>query len=119
MKISKPEQVPTHPAKGALFENLMTAEYVKRMYHKDQIEDIAFWRDLDGHEVDLTINNGEESTIVEFKATYTIMSDLLKGFSHFENYTRLSTDRQILVYAGHEYQQRSNAEVLPWSDFAK
>jgi predicted AAA+ superfamily ATPase len=119
MKISKPDQVLTHPAKGALFENMMMAEYVKRMHHKDQIEDIAFWRDLDGHEVDLTINNGEKSNLVEFKATYTIMSDLFKGFAHFEHYTGITTDEKILVYAGHEYQQRTNAQVMPWSDFGK
>lgn len=43
-----------HPFKGSLFENMMIAEYVKRMYHQNQVVDLWFWRDSAGHEVEFT-----------------------------------------------------------------
>ena len=52
LKIKDADQILTHPIKGSLFENMMMAEYVKRMHHKNEVEDIWFWRDSAGHEVD-------------------------------------------------------------------
>ncbi len=40
LKISHANQLITNPIKGALFENMMIAEHVKRMYHKNEIQDI-------------------------------------------------------------------------------
>jgi len=58
LKISTIEQIQTHSIKGNLFENMMIAEYVKRMHHTNNLKDIWFWRDSAGHEVDLLIDEG-------------------------------------------------------------
>ena len=36
---------------------MMIAEYVKRMHHCNQLNDIWFWRDVTGNEVDLNYKN--------------------------------------------------------------
>jgi predicted AAA+ superfamily ATPase len=119
LKLNNPDQLLLHPFKGSLFENMMVAEYVKRMYHTDQVEDVWYWRDSGGHEVDLIVQHGDVLEIVEFKATETIMPDLFKGLTYFETITKKINLKKTLVYAGNELQQRSVAEVLPWKDFGK
>lgn len=119
LKINNPEQIQTHHFKGSLFENMMIAEYVKRMYHKNEAQDIWFWRDAAGHEVDLVVQNGFRLCLTEFKSTQTIMSDLFKGLYYFENLTKSEGLHKTLVYAGDENQQRTNVDVLTWSDFGK
>jgi uncharacterized protein len=119
LKISDPDQIVNHPFKGSLFENMMIAEYVKRMYHKNSLQDIWFWRDSAGHEVDLVVQEGLTINLFEIKATQTIMSDLFKGLQYFEKNSKRENLTKSLVYAGTDYQERTMANVLPWSAFGK
>lgn len=115
LKINNADQLLTHPVKGSLFENMMIAEYVKRMYHKNKIQDVWFWRDSEGHEVDMIIQEGQKLNLIEFKATQTILPDLFKGLAYFE---KLS-DREhtkTLVYGGDDNQERSQGTVVSWKD---
>jgi uncharacterized protein len=117
LKISSADQLLTHPVKGSLFENMMIAEYIKRMYNKNKIRDVWFWRDAEGHEVDMIIQEGSKLNLIEFKATQTIMPDLFKGLAYFE---KLS-DREItktLVYGGDDNQERSQGRIVSWKDAA-
>ena len=74
-----------HPVKGNLFENMMISEYVKKMYHNNTPNDIWFWRDAAGNEIDLLIQGPQKLDLVEFKATQTITPDLFKGLNYFES----------------------------------
>ncbi|HQN93584.1 MAG TPA: DUF4143 domain-containing protein, partial [Prolixibacteraceae bacterium] len=84
LKINNAEQLLTHPIKGNLFENLMISELVKQMYHANNTQDIYFWRDSAGHEVDLLIDMGSTIKIVEMKAGITIMPEMFKTLEWFE-----------------------------------
>ena len=119
LKIVNAEQWLSQSIKGALFENMMITEYVKRMYHRDDIQDIWFWRDSAGHEVDLLIGKHLSLDLIEFKATHTIMSDLFKGLTFFEVASGKNNLSKTLVYAGTESQKRSTVDVIPWIDFGK
>jgi predicted AAA+ superfamily ATPase len=119
LKISNADQILTHPFKGSLFENMMISEYVKRMYHKNTVQDIWFWRDSAGHEVDLIVQEGLTYNLIEFKSTQTVMPDLFKGFQHFEQHSKKENLTKTLVYAGADFQKRTVADVLPWMDFGK
>lgn len=119
LKIIHPDQMMTHPFKGSLFENMMIAEYVKRMYHLNNIKDIWFWRDSAGHEVDLLIQDYLSLNLIEFKATMTIIPDLFKGLNYFETISVNKNINKTLVYSGKEHQSRSTAKVVPWFDFGE
>lgn len=118
-KISTSEQILTHPVKGNLFENMMIAEYVKRIHHKNNFQDAWFWRDSAGHEVDLIIQDGQHLNIVEIKAGQTIMSDMFKSLTWWENLSRRKNLSKTLVYGGKESQHRSLGDVLPWKEFGR
>ncbi len=119
LKIANAEQLLLQSIKGALFENMMISEYVKRMYHRNDIQDIWFWRDSAGHEVDLLVGGNLNLDLIEFKATHTIMNDLFKGLTFFEVASEKNNLSKTLVYAGLEYQRRSTVDVMPWIDFGK
>lgn len=117
LKLKSADVISTHPFKGSLFENMMIAEYVKRMYHKGWLQDIWFWRDAAGHEVDLLVQDGVKMSLVEFKATHTIMPDLFKGLIFLEKIANDSHLTKTLVYPGTESQKRTSANVMPWFNF--
>ncbi len=119
LKINNPSQILSHPYKGSLFENMMIAEFVKRMYHKNIPQDLWFWRDSAGHEIDLILQEGLTLDLVEFKATQTIMFELFKGLEYFSEHAKKYTLQKTLVYTGSEFQERAAGNVLPWMDFAK
>lgn len=117
LRISAESQINNQKIKGALFENMVIAEYMKKKYHKNERQiDLWFWRDSEGNEVDLLIEKPQEIEIVEIKATQTIMPNLFKGLNY---YAALETNNKLtktLVYGGTERQMRSVAQVLPWSE---
>ena len=119
LKINNVEQLVTHPVKGNLFENMMIAEYVKRINHKNNFQDVWFWRDSAGHEVDLIIQDGQQLNIAEIKAGQTVFSDMFNGLIWWENLSGRKDLHKTLVYGGNEQQKRSLGEVIPWKEFGK
>lgn len=119
LKLDNVEQIQLSDFKGALFENMMIAEYVKRMNHCNQLNDIWFWRDVSGNEVDLIIQAGQTQEAVEFKATQTIMPNLFKGLNHYEQISEKTNLNKYLVYGGKESQKRTAATIVSWRSFGE
>lgn len=117
LKINNKEQLQTHSLKGILFENMMISEYVKQMYHQNNLKDLWFWRDSAGHEVDFMIEDDNGFQIVEFKASMTVLSDMFKGLDYFEELSGWDNLSKSLVYGGNEAQNRTKAKVIPWKEF--
>lgn len=117
LKISDPGQLQMHSMKGNLFENMMIAEYIKQMYHRNHLQDIYFWRDSAGNEVDLLIENENGFQLVEFKASMTVMPDMFKSMLLLETISKKENLNKLLVYGGNQTQKRSYGHVTPWNDF--
>jgi hypothetical protein len=84
------------------------------MYHANNPQDIYFWRDSAGHEVDLLIDLGTKIKVVEIKAGLTIMPEMFKSLEWFENTSQLPNLSKYLVYGGNQAQCRSAGAVVPW-----
>lgn len=119
LKISSTEQLLTHPVKGNLFENMMVAEYLKRINHENRFEDIWFWRDSAGHEIDLLIQDGQVTRLAEMKAGLTVMPDMFETLAWWEKISEQQNLVKMLVYGGNENQSRSAGTVVSWRDFGK
>lgn len=117
LKITKREQLLTHPVKGALFENMMISEFYKQMYHQYQNQSPWFWRDNHGNEVDLLLDKGLSLDVFEIKASETLLTENFKGLSKFEGISDLPIDSKGLIYAGKSNQNRLQGKVISWSDF--
>jgi predicted AAA+ superfamily ATPase len=116
LKIKHPEQIHTHSLKGNLFENMMIAEYVKRINHGNELKDLWFWRDSSGHEIDLMIQDGENLDLLEFKAGQTIMPEMFKELNYFEKLSGIKKITKAIVYGGNNSHNRSDGKVLSWRD---
>jgi hypothetical protein len=119
LKIKDAQQILTHPYKGILFENMMVAEYVKQMHHRNDLKDIWFWRDAAGHEVDLLVQESMSMEIIEIKSTQTIMSNLFKGLEYFAQHGNYPALVKKMIYAGDVSQKRTVADVVSWLEFGK
>ena len=99
-----------HFAKGAIFENLVILEVMKKHYNQGRRPQLYYWRDSNQNEADLLIQDGMKLHAVEIKSGKTINSDFFKGLTYFK---KMAPDTQLhLVYGGNEYQKRSEATVL-------
>lgn len=117
LKISKTESLLTNPIKGALFENMMIAEYVKQMHHQNNTQDLWFWRDAARNEIDLMVDKGDQMDIIEFKASQTIKTQMFDGLAKFEEISQIKNLNKSLVYGGNTSQKRSAGNLVSWSEF--
>lgn len=102
--------------KGALFENMIITEYVKQNYHNNLFHDFYYWRDSNGHEVDLLVSNDTAYDAIEIKSTKTILPKQFAGLDFLANIGGDAIRRKILVYGGDNSQKRTHYQVWAWSD---
>ncbi len=114
--IQKPSQLTTHPLKGNLFENFIISEMIKNRFNKNEPDNLYFWRDNTGNEIDVLIDEGGQLYPVEIKSGKTITPDYFKGITFWNKLTGLQ--QGSVIYAGDELQKRSgNIQILPWNKF--
>jgi predicted AAA+ superfamily ATPase len=114
--IKSTEQLATHAAKGALFENLIVSELLKERLNAGADDNLYFWRDKTGHEIDLLADEVGNLQIFELKSAETISSDFFSGLDYFSK-VHTGVQQRILVYGGKQAQNRSNGiRVTPWNE---
>lgn len=108
-----------HPLKGNLFENMVIIEALKYRYNRGKRNNLYFWRDAKGNEVDLLIESGPDIIPVEIKAGATISGDYFKGLHTFASRLPTPPRKSALIYGGSERQRRSDITVWPASNVAE
>jgi len=104
--------------KGNIFENMILSEYQKRNHHLYLHEDIHFWQDSNGLEVDLLTKKSDGFNVYEIKATKTITSSLFKNMDRFEEISSPASITKTLVYGGEENEKRSKYTIISWKNIA-
>ncbi len=99
---------------GSLFENLIIADMFKRNYHQYQLKDYWFWRDSNGHEIDLLIKRRGRFDIFEIKSTQTVLPQLTKGLEYFNKISDGLVKSKTLIYGGNDNQDRTNFMLRNW-----
>jgi len=108
-----------HPLRGNLFENLVVIEALKYRYNRGRRNNLHFWRDAKGSEVDLVIEAGSDVVPVEIKSGATISEDFFKGLRSFSARLPAPPAACALVYGGTERHQRSDVSVWRAGDVAE
>lgn len=108
----------TGPMRGPLFETLVVSEFVKRRRNGLRAEELHFWRDAAGNEVDLLVTRGEEVlAAVECKSGRTVAED---WFGPLERFAKLAGGtRRLIVYGGDIDQPRGDAPVYGWRSLGR
>jgi hypothetical protein len=114
--VDSPGQLATHPMRGALFENWVISELMKGRGARGQEDNLFFWRDHIGHEVDVLADHGTTLQPVEIKSGSTIAPDWFDGLSRWMTLAGRAGRQPTLVYGGDHRQDRGAARVVPWKD---
>lgn len=103
-----------HPFRGALFENLIVLDFLKKSFNSGKQNNLYFWRDNNGNEIDLLIKKGNRPYPVEIKSGQTINDEYFKGIRYWHKLT--GVEGGYLVYAGDIEQKRSHSiRVVPFN----
>lgn len=112
--IRDPEHLSIHSARGALFENFVLSELLKRRYNAGLPSNLYFWRNNVGDEIDVVIEQGEKLQPLEIKSGQTFTPDFLTGLKKWAKYAGETSMPPHLVYGGEENMVRSGIQVHSW-----
>ncbi len=99
--------------KGSLVENFILMELVKQMKNKGASEDIYYWRDNKGVEVDILIDYGNKLLPIEIKSAQTFNKDFLVNIKKFNSYSNV--DIGWVIYDGIlEFEAENGILVKNW-----
>ena len=68
-----------HANRGHIFESWAVSELLKGRMNRGLKENIFFWRDNVGHEIDCIVDQGDKLIPLEIKAGKTVTKDFFKG----------------------------------------
>lgn len=114
--IRSPEQLRSHPLRGAIFETWVASEILKQRVHRGEPAGLFYYRDHHGAETDLVVTSGKDVVLVEAKSGATASADMLDVVRKVRSaFPARNPPEVILVYGGESKQTRSDAMVFPWA----
>ena len=116
--IRTPEQLGAHPLRGPIFETWVVSEIAKHRANRGEANGLSFFRDRNGAEVDLIVENPIGTTIVEARSSKTASSSLFDGSKRVRRHLAQSTRRcsVAVVYGGDQLQRRGTDSLIPWRE---
>lgn len=109
-------QMHTHYLKGALFENLIITELVKRTLNRGERHYPYFWRDSRGKEIDCLINEGGSFIPVEIKSGKTITRSYFSNLTYWRQLAGMPPETGVVVYGGDTSLQTGDGRLISWKD---
>jgi hypothetical protein len=109
-------QVNAHYMKGALFENLVINEFIKRDFHRGERRYPYFWQDSRGREIDCLLVDGERLTPIEIKSGKTIANSYFDNLRYWRQISGIAEDMGYVVFGGEQSFQTSLGPILSWKE---
>jgi len=113
--IRSADHLNNHPLKGALFETFAVSEILKKTFNRGGRDNLFFYRDQKGHELDVVLDNGFNLDLIEVKLSQTLNTDFLKGFGYFPEIKDVHC-RKHIVYGGESRSSFHKVEVHSWKN---
>ena len=79
LKYGDAQTLQAGPAMGAIFENMIIGEFLKKKANKHLNSDLYFYRDSNGVEADLVVDNGRSISLCEIKAAKTLRPEMTRS----------------------------------------
>lgn len=115
--ITQADALAVHPMRGALFENLLVAEYLKYLRHHGISNAMHFWRDNTGNEVDLLIERAGVLWPVEMKSGATFQRDWLRALHTWQRHAAAARQGPPLLISDVPGQfEAEGVSVANWRD---
>jgi predicted AAA+ superfamily ATPase len=118
LDIQNPTQMATHPLKGALFESMVVSELLKYRFNKGQTDNLYYFRDNVGNEIDVICDHGIQLDAMEIKTGQTVAQDFFKGFVYLAKLTD-SIRNSYIIYGGDKDINQKGVHVISWLNLQK
>jgi uncharacterized protein len=118
LDINDETQMNTHPIRGALFESFVISEFLKNRFNNGQTDNLFFFRDNTGNEVDLVRDHGQKTDAIEVKSAQTVAPDFFKGLRFFSKLAG-ETGKRAVIYGGDGSYLREGIHVTGWRDMGR
>ena len=93
-------QLATHPLRGAIFENMVVAEFYKEPGRDNNVPNLYFYREERGHEVDIVKTDGRTVSLYEIKSSKTFNADFTKNLKYLAKIMGDDVERSAVIYDG-------------------
>lgn len=113
--IQNRDHLSVHPLRGALFETFVYSEILKIRFNRGETDNLYYFRDSKGNEVDILLDFGDKIDQIEVKSAKTIVKDFFKGLSFFK---KLNSDvrNSYIIYGGDASRRQQDTEIVSWKD---
>lgn len=110
------EQMITHPLRGSIFETFIISELIKSRLNQGEKPVFSFWRDSNGNEVDLVIEQEAWLIPVEIKSGRTLTHESFAGLQKWCALAGKKAGTPALIYAGDESYLHKGIHVIEWRE---
>ena len=112
LQLKTASQAQRDPLRGALYENMLIMEVVKRILNHGERTNLHFYRDAKGNEVDLLIPKAGQFAAVEIKSGQTFQPEYISGIEHFRDACKSDrTVKAIVWYNGQKQTKYKDTDV--------
>jgi len=108
------DQVSMHFLRGALFENLIMNEFIKRAFNRGERSYPYFWQDSRGREIDCLLTNQGALTPVEIKSGKTMSDSYFNNLKYWRPLAGMPPSTGYVVYGGDMSLQTSDGSLVSW-----
>lgn len=98
--ITSAEQLETFYMRGALFENFVVSELLKRRLFVGKSDELYFWRDSNGVEIDVIEEDNLEIKAYEIKASETMNTAFFSNIKKIKEIAGLKAENTAVIYSG-------------------
>lgn len=116
LRINNVEALNTYYQKGALFENFIINEIAKKFYNAGLRPSLYYWRDSNGHEVDLLIDLGNQLLPIEIKSSQTFSNRFFKNIEWWRNIVNIPIADSFAIYGGRQNWEAELGKILSWKN---
>lgn len=102
-----------HSQRGAVFETYVVSELCKSCFNAGREAPFYYWRDSQGHEIDLLIENGEKLFPIEIKSGQTVTDGMFSGLKYWYGLDHGAPG--MLIYGGGENYIRNGIQLRSWA----
>lgn len=110
------EQMITHPLRGNIFETLIISELVKSKLNRGEKPAFSFWRDSNGNEVDLIVEQSTGLMPIEIKSGRTLTHESFAGLEKWRTLAGKKAVMPALIYGGDESYNQKGIKVVGWKE---
>ncbi len=112
-------QIDRDPLRGQLFENMVVIELYKTRLNQGREPHLYFYRDSQGHEVDVIYKQGATLMPIEIKSSQTFTTSFNKNLKYFSNLVGDRCQPGYIIYAGSDEMKSQNFSLITYTNSAR